>query len=136
MDAILEVIGSILIVGGLLFSALGVVGILRLKDTYSRLHASGKTGTLGVILLAVGVAFIMPETALKVIALVIFLVFSNPVASHAIAAAVYRSESDVPEAEDPVATHTEGLRAVSAQLGTDGDYDQVQEMAAVREQDS
>jgi len=96
---ITEIIGVFFIVVGVLFSVLGVLGIIRLPDTYSRLHASGKTGTLGVLGLSVGAAFIMPDATLKLLALGIFLIFSAPVASHAIAAAVHRN--------DPEATFTE-----------------------------
>lgn len=90
--SILELLGSFFIVVGTLFSALGVIGILRLPDTYSRLHASGKTGTLGVIGLCIGVGILMPEATLKVLLLGMFIIFSGPVASHAIAAAVKRSD--------------------------------------------
>lgn len=85
-----EILGSAFLIFGTLFSALGVIGILRLPDTYSRLHASGKIGTLGVIGLCIGVAILMPQATFKVLTLAIFLIFSNPVASHAIAAGVHR----------------------------------------------
>lgn len=85
-------IACTLLILGVVFSFLGVVGILRLPDTYTRLHASGKTGTLGVLLLCVGAAVLSPSDAPKLIILGLFLVFSGPVASHAIAAAVHRSE--------------------------------------------
>jgi multicomponent Na+:H+ antiporter subunit G len=87
---ILEIIGAILLIIGIAFSVLGVIGILRLPDTYTRLHASGKTSTLGVLFLSAGTAIILPEVLLKVLALSIFLLFSGPVGSHAIAAAVHR----------------------------------------------
>ena len=87
-----EVAGIFFVLIGVIFSALGVVGILRLEDTYSRLHASGKTGTLGVLGLCLGVGFLMPEATLKLVVLSIFLIFSAPVASHAIATSVHRSD--------------------------------------------
>jgi multicomponent Na+:H+ antiporter subunit G len=87
---IAEIIGAILLLIGIAFSVLGVIGILRLPDTYTRLHASGKTSTLGVLFLCAATAVILPEALLKVIALSVFLIFSGPVGSHAIAAAVHR----------------------------------------------
>jgi multicomponent Na+:H+ antiporter subunit G len=89
---IMELVACFFIILGVLFSFLGVVGILRLPDTYTRLHASGKTGTLGVAFLCVGAGILMPASALKLIALGLFITFSGPVASHAIAAAVHRSD--------------------------------------------
>ena len=90
MAQILEVIGIIFVFIGVAFSALGVIGVLRLPDTYSRLHASGKTSTLGILFIGLGTAFILPSATLKIIALSIFIIFSGPVGSHAIAAAVHR----------------------------------------------
>jgi multicomponent Na+:H+ antiporter subunit G len=90
MTIILQIIGAFFIVVGVIFSALGVVGILRLPDTYTRLHASGKTSTLGILFICFGTAFIVPAAILKLLALAIFIVFSGPVGSHAIAAAVHR----------------------------------------------
>lgn len=88
---IAELIGAFLIIVGAIFSVLGVVGILRLPDTYSRLHASGKTSTLGVLFFCFGTAFVVEGAALKLLALGIFIIFSGPVGSHAIAAALHRS---------------------------------------------
>ena len=90
MTQILEVIGIVFVFMGVAFSVLGVIGVLRLPDTYSRLHASGKTSTLGVLFIGLGTAFILPSALLKIVALSIFIIFSGPVGSHAIAAAVHR----------------------------------------------
>lgn len=90
MDVLLDALGIIAIFIGIIFCILGVIGILRLPDTYSRLHASGKTSTLGVLFICLGTAFIFPSAILKLLALGIFLIFSGPVGSHAIGAAVHR----------------------------------------------
>lgn len=91
MDQILDIAGIVFIFIGVAFCTLGVVGILRLPDTYTRLHATGKTSTLGILFLGLGTAFILPSATLKIVALSIFIIFSGPVGSHAIAAAVHRS---------------------------------------------
>jgi monovalent cation/proton antiporter MnhG/PhaG subunit len=90
MQPILEFLGAVFLFLGVAFSFLGVLGVLRLPDTYTRLHASGKTSTLGVLFLALAVAFILPSALPKLLALGIFVIFSAPVGSHAIAAAVHR----------------------------------------------
>lgn len=90
MDQILDSVGIVLIFIGVAFSMLGVIGVLRLPDTYTRLHASGKTSTLGILFIGAGTAFILPSALLKIIALSVFMIFSGPVGSHAIAAAVHR----------------------------------------------
>ena len=90
MTILLQSIGAGFMVLGVVFSFLGVLGILRLPDAYSRLHASGKTSTLGILFICVGTGFIIPTALLKLVALAIFIVFSGPVGSHAIAAAIHR----------------------------------------------
>jgi multicomponent Na+:H+ antiporter subunit G len=90
LSILLQSLGAVSIIAGVLFSGLGVLGILRLPDTYSRLHASGKTSTLGILFICLGTACIIPAAFLKILALAIFIIFSGPVGSHAIAAAVHR----------------------------------------------
>ncbi len=92
LNLILQGIAALCLVLGVAFSVFGVIGILRLPDTYSRLHASGKTSTLAILFFCVATAILLPSGALKVLALAAFLIFSGPVSSHAIASAVYRSD--------------------------------------------
>lgn len=84
------IIGSVFMLAGLFFCLVGVVGIMRFPDVYARIHASGKVSSLGVIGILIGTAFLMPETALEVVVLGLFLLVSSPVASHAIALAAHR----------------------------------------------
>lgn len=85
-----EVIGLALVLGGVSFSVVGIIGIVRMPDVYCRIHASGKVSTLGLLGLMTGCAILVPATGLKLLALAMFLMITTPVASHAIAAAAYR----------------------------------------------
>jgi multicomponent Na+:H+ antiporter subunit G len=76
---------------GLFFSIVGIVGLIRFPDVYCRIHASGKVATLGLVGLLAASAIAMPQTALKALALALFVVITSPVASHAIASAAYRT---------------------------------------------
>lgn len=86
-----EILGALFIVLGTFFSLVGVVGIIRLPDVFSRIHASGKVATLGIFGLSVGTAILYPDTTLRLIALGLFLLITSPVASHAIAMSAYRA---------------------------------------------
>jgi multicomponent Na+:H+ antiporter subunit G len=112
MTILLQIMGSIFIIVGVVFSVLGVVGILRLPDTYSRLHASGKTSTLGILFICVGTGFIIPAAFLKLLALAIFIVFSGPVGSHAIAAAVHRGTAAHKRASEEFEAVAEAIEEV------------------------
>ncbi|MBI1277022.1 MAG: Na+/H+ antiporter subunit G [Anaerolineaceae bacterium] len=89
----MEIIGLVILWGGVFFSLVGVVGLVRMPDLYCRLHASGKVSTVGLAGILLGAAFIMPTSALKLIALTVFAVLTLPVCTHAIAAAAYRHGS-------------------------------------------
>lgn len=84
-----EIFGIAAFAFGLFFSVVGILGLVRMPDVYTRLHASGKVSTLGLFGLLVGTAFFLPDTALKLIALAIFAILTLPVSTHAIAKAAY-----------------------------------------------
>lgn len=80
-----------MLIFGTVFAMIGVIGVIRLPDVYTRLHASGKVATLGIFGLLAGASLLMPEIAAKALALGLFLLFSSPVASHAIAGSAYQA---------------------------------------------
>jgi multicomponent Na+:H+ antiporter subunit G len=56
IDAFLNGISWLLLIGGLLFFVAGSVGLLRFPDTVSRLHALTKADTLGLGLVIAGLS--------------------------------------------------------------------------------
>jgi multicomponent Na+:H+ antiporter subunit G len=81
-----------LLAAGLLFFTGGSVGILRLPDFYTRLHAAGKLDTMGsfTMMLALALANAWPLslaavlTSLKILLAMVFVFVANPTATHAI----------------------------------------------------
>lgn len=94
---LLEIAGVGALIFGLFFCAVGVIGVIRMPDNLTRLHASGKVATLGLFGLLAGAAILMPSISFKVLALGLFVLFTSPVATHAIAAADYRRTEIVEE---------------------------------------
>jgi len=78
---------------GLFFVLAGTLGVLRLPDFYTRLHAAGMTDTLGVelILLALIVQSGFSQMSLKLLLVAFFLLVTSPTATHAIAHAAYKA---------------------------------------------
>lgn len=78
---------------GVFFSLMGGVGLLRFPDLYIRLSASSKAATLGVgsLLLAAAVHFGEPSVLGLVLATLVFLALTMPVAAHMIARAAYEA---------------------------------------------
>ncbi len=80
--------GFCLLAGGLLCIT-GGVGLLRLPDFFSRVHAVGLTETLAAPLLLVGLALQMGWSLdlFKILMVVILVLVTNPTATHAMAKA-------------------------------------------------
>ena len=91
MMAVNEIIGMVLILIGLIFQVLGALGLVRLPDVYNRLQAATKSITMGSISIALGVGIAEPGLLFKAIIVALFLLFTNPIGSHAIARSAYRS---------------------------------------------
>ena len=87
-----ELIACIFLAIGLIFITASAIGVLRLPDFYTRLHASGMGETLGLILSFIGLAIIegFTLTSVKLI-MVAFLVFlCNPIGTHMLVRAAHR----------------------------------------------
>lgn len=87
---LLELLGVAALIFGLFFCAVGVIGVMRMPNSLTRLHASGKVATLGLFGLLLGAALLMPSAWLRLLALGLFVLLTSPVATHAIAASVHR----------------------------------------------
>lgn len=87
MTIVLEIAAMLAILIGTAFSIIGLIGYVRLPDVYTRLHATGKVGVYGVVLLLVAAVLQTPLAWGKALILIILLMVSGPVAAHAIASA-------------------------------------------------
>lgn len=72
---------------------LAAIGLLRLPDLPTRMHATTKSGVLAVILVMIAVAifFASADITVRVIAIIIFTCVTAPIAAHAIGRAGYLS---------------------------------------------
>lgn len=69
------------------------IGLLRMPDLPTRMHASTKSGVLAIILImiAVGLYFTRVDTTTRVLAIIVFTLITSPIAAHAIGRAAYLS---------------------------------------------
>ncbi len=88
-----ENIGFVLIAIGILFDLFGCIGLVRLPDVYNRLQAATKCVTLGTCMILIGVLFIMGigSAGIRALLCAVFILFTSPVAAHALARAAHRS---------------------------------------------
>lgn len=83
---------AIFLIAGSTFVLLAAVGIVRLPDLATRMHASTKAGALGAMMImgAVAVHFMdQPAVVTRAAAIVIFILITAPIAAHVIGRAAY-----------------------------------------------
>ena len=83
-------VSDVLAVGSLLLLTIAVYGMVRMPDTYARLHAASKAVFLGLLPLLL-VACLTGDRGIitRAILIAAFLLLTTPVSSHAIARAAY-----------------------------------------------
>lgn len=89
----MTIVGAVLASVGAIFVLIAAVGLLRLPDVLSRLHAATKAMTLGTIGLLSGVVLLVPgvEVAVKLGLAVVFQILTAPISAHVIGRATYRT---------------------------------------------
>jgi multicomponent Na+:H+ antiporter subunit G len=83
--SVLELLTVLLMAAGVFFVVVSSIGLVRLPDLYTRVHAAGKAGTLGIVgvLMGVGVYYITnPAVVFEMLALIAFFFLTAPVAAH------------------------------------------------------
>lgn len=78
---------------GVFFVLAGTLGVLRLPDFYTRLHAAGMTDTLGAELIIVGLVIQsgFSQMTLKLMIVGFFLLVTSPTATHVVAHSAYKA---------------------------------------------
>jgi multicomponent Na+:H+ antiporter subunit G len=88
-----NILTVISLAGGLFFVLAGAVGVIRLPDFYTRLHAAGMTDTLGAELILFGLILQADgwQVIAKLLLVAFFLFVTSPTATHAVAHAAYKA---------------------------------------------
>ncbi len=87
---------DILIGISVFFAFAGTVGMLRMPDAFSRMQSSTNIATMGVLGVIIGgvlyAIFILHDSAMaiKLAAMGVFYIITNPIAGHAIAKGAYK----------------------------------------------
>ena len=91
MELALDIASGILLGGGALLGLISGLGMLRLPDFYARLHAASLSDTGAAALIAAGLMLRAPSglVAVKLLLILVFLFFTSPAATHALARAAW-----------------------------------------------
>lgn len=108
---IADILSWVCIAGGSLALLTGGIGVLRLPDFYTRMHAAGITDTMGAGLFILGMILQSGDwlVAVKLLLILVFLFFTSPTSTFALAHAALTSgvKPHLAETGDEEAPQTE-----------------------------
>ncbi|MBK68775.1 MAG: sodium:proton antiporter [Legionellales bacterium] len=83
----IEILSSILVILGSLSIIVGLLGVYRMPDFFTRLHAASVIDTLGTILILFGLILYagLNIVSIKLLLILIFILITTPTAAHALA---------------------------------------------------
>jgi len=93
MDMLIDILSGVFLAGGAFFCLLGGIGLIRMPDFYTRMHAASVTETLGAGLILLGLILHAGLTlvAAKLVIMGLLILLASPTASHALAKAALMS---------------------------------------------
>jgi multicomponent Na+:H+ antiporter subunit G len=91
MTLVADILSWACLLAGGFFCIVGTLGLVRMPDFYTRMHAASVTDTLGAGLILAGLVIQAGFTlvAVKLLMIGILLFFTSPTATHALAKAAY-----------------------------------------------
>lgn len=98
-----EIIFDILLLLSCAIMTLGIIGILRMPDVYTKLHGASKSLFLGVVMICIASSVIAtPEMNMRLILIALMVVLTTPLASHVIGRAAFlmHEQMETPGAVD------------------------------------
>jgi len=101
---LLDVLSWAMLLAGAGFVLVGGIGVLRLPDLYTRMHAGSLTDTLGTLLILGGIMLQagLSLATIKLAAIAVFLLLTGPTAAYALAnaallAGLLPKDADLPD---------------------------------------
>lgn len=92
-------LATLVIIIALAFMFFGVLGLFRFNDFYSRILISSKVETVGFLTIMVGLVLFsgFNFASLKILLILLLMLITNPLSTHAIARSAYISGYYPPE---------------------------------------
>jgi multicomponent Na+:H+ antiporter subunit G len=102
MTLVVEIASWLLIGAGSFFTVVGALGLVRMPEVFTRMHAASVTDTLGVgfLILGMGLQAGFTLVTLKLFFLLALFIFTGPVITHALAQACLHEDVQPELAED------------------------------------
>jgi multicomponent Na+:H+ antiporter subunit G len=90
---LIDIVSSLLLIAGCALGLIAAVGLHRFPDVFTRMHASTKPATLGLILVVLGTALRNPASSaqVKLLLVVALQLLTAPAGAHMIGRAAHRA---------------------------------------------
>jgi multicomponent Na+:H+ antiporter subunit G len=99
LSTFLDVVAAICFTLGAFLALVAAVGIMRFPDLLARMHSGTKPQVIGLIFMLIGLGTQLRDLAASgiLVLIVLFQLFTSPVATHMMARATYRAGQVPPE---------------------------------------
>ena len=96
MPTLVHLLAGACLLGGAAFLVIGAIGLVRLPDFFTRIHATGVIDTLGIALTFAGLVLLAGWSlpAVKLVLILCFMLLTGPTATHALAKAALHGRLD------------------------------------------
>lgn len=87
MNEILNIVADIFVLGGAIAIIIGLLGVYRMPDFFTRLHAASIIDTMGTLLIITGLIIYagLNLVSIKLLLIMFFILITTPAAAHALA---------------------------------------------------
>jgi multicomponent Na+:H+ antiporter subunit G len=103
MSLAVEIASWALILAGSFFTLVGALGLVRMPDIFTRMHAASVTDTAGLLIFGMMLQAGFGLTTLKLLILLGLFLFTGPVVTHALAQTCLHEKIEPLLAEEPAA---------------------------------
>lgn len=93
----MEVVASILMLAGAVLALIAALGLQRFDDVFARMHAATKPATMGLALILIGTALVVPGPGpvAKLLLVIILQFITAPVGAHLVGRAAFRAGTEL-----------------------------------------
>ncbi len=118
LESIREFAAIFFLCAGAFFLMASVIGMLRLPDFYTRIHASGNSETLATMFIFTGLIIYegLTMTSAKLVLIMGFVFLANPIGSHILSKSAYKSGYPVWQVKEVKENKEEGGECDHADL--------------------
>lgn len=93
----MELVASILMLAGAVLALIAALGLQRFDDVFARMHAATKPATMGLALILIGTALVVPGPGpvAKLLLVIILQFITAPVGAHLVGRAAFRAGTEL-----------------------------------------